>query len=735
MRARQLRSVRFVALALCLLAWSLAPGTASAAYPAAGDQGVVFSYQNASAGAVFLAGDFNGWNAADLALSKDSDGVWTVAVPLEPGTYEYKFVVDGNWLEDPDNPQTKSDPFGGSNSLITIADDGSVVAAGTTAPKTKPSGQTGGSGGLPDDVTLGRPVNVDGGILFTYDGANANSVYLAGSFNDWNAQALPLSLTDGNVWAVVTELPEGANTYKFVVDGNWFADPENPETEADPYGGVNSLVNVDAAGEVVEGAAAPADEKPMSNTALNAKIYIGGRYITRMEWAKNVLDDPRYRLQRPAQSVDLNFETTVSDLVSTYMRMRLDSDQNIIQNNVAAFLDEANLQITPDNFNLKAYWNQEVFTSDDLIHLAGDVDLPGTIGHDHLNLGKGTAGAVFNAEPFGVTFRSLFANTYNDDYYNDPDLYDNTGRDIMAVRLSRRFGSFEVGLPAVLNRSQIWMGFEELVGAASTGIPAFDEYLAESGDDSKRFETENHNYNVGLDLRYGLPDENLELGAEVIFVDDLERIVTGEDSGPNQVNGAIDVPFLERQSTRVCGQIKWEPSETSWLRLRHIYTDQTGATADQRHMELTYQDQSTANKNIYFEIQDSPALTDEQYTDLEGAWSRDDLDLKFWIYRKGWCRDYGINNQTVPRRHDAHAERPEPVLRLRLGQQGQEQRQVRPRRTGIRPDVRRPRRRRRADPQLRADRPLRARSEPHPGGHRRRAFHPLQRREPRCGHR
>ena len=43
---------------------------------------------------------FNGWNAADLALTQGADGVWSVTVKLDAGQYEYKFVVDGVWLED-----------------------------------------------------------------------------------------------------------------------------------------------------------------------------------------------------------------------------------------------------------------------------------------------------------------------------------------------------------------------------------------------------------------------------------------------------------------------------------------------------------------------------------------------------------------------------------------------------------------------------------------------------------
>ena len=129
--------------ALCLLliaalaagpgAGLVAPRNALAAAPRPQGGGVEFSYLAPQAGAVFLAGDFNGWNATALALSKGDDGLWAATVELEPGSYEYKFVVDGAWVTDPDNPQKKADPFGGSNSVVTLAADGSLAGSAPAA--------------------------------------------------------------------------------------------------------------------------------------------------------------------------------------------------------------------------------------------------------------------------------------------------------------------------------------------------------------------------------------------------------------------------------------------------------------------------------------------------------------------------------------------------------------------------------------------------------------------------
>ncbi|MEM1013936.1 MAG: hypothetical protein AAGI46_17160, partial [Planctomycetota bacterium] len=52
---------------------------------------------------VAIAGDFNGWNSgADVMLDLNSDNIWELTLPMSPGRYGYKFVVDGDrWLTDP----------------------------------------------------------------------------------------------------------------------------------------------------------------------------------------------------------------------------------------------------------------------------------------------------------------------------------------------------------------------------------------------------------------------------------------------------------------------------------------------------------------------------------------------------------------------------------------------------------------------------------------------------------
>jgi 1,4-alpha-glucan branching enzyme len=90
--------------------------------PKIGGDGVVFSFKAPEgAQAVYLAGEFNGWRPdLDLMNDDDGDGIWTLTYKLASGTYQYKFVADGSWYHDPNNPDTAPDGFGGNNSVLVV---------------------------------------------------------------------------------------------------------------------------------------------------------------------------------------------------------------------------------------------------------------------------------------------------------------------------------------------------------------------------------------------------------------------------------------------------------------------------------------------------------------------------------------------------------------------------------------------------------------------------------------
>jgi 1,4-alpha-glucan branching enzyme len=65
----------------------------------------------------FVAGDFTGW--APLAMRKRS-GVFGVTVSLPSGRYQYKFILDGLWVKDPDNSDWAASDMGTINSLAVV---------------------------------------------------------------------------------------------------------------------------------------------------------------------------------------------------------------------------------------------------------------------------------------------------------------------------------------------------------------------------------------------------------------------------------------------------------------------------------------------------------------------------------------------------------------------------------------------------------------------------------------
>ena len=69
---------------------------------------------------VFVAGSFNGWQASSMPLRKQIDGRWIVELTLDPGRHEYRFLVDGQWTDDPLSSAYVSNPFGGLNCVLVV---------------------------------------------------------------------------------------------------------------------------------------------------------------------------------------------------------------------------------------------------------------------------------------------------------------------------------------------------------------------------------------------------------------------------------------------------------------------------------------------------------------------------------------------------------------------------------------------------------------------------------------
>jgi 1,4-alpha-glucan branching enzyme len=80
-----------------------------------------FSITVPTAQSVQLVGDFTHWQERPVNLHKESDGVWRTTVKLEPGEHHYRFLVDGQWPDDPSAEQTSANPFGGIDAVLRVA--------------------------------------------------------------------------------------------------------------------------------------------------------------------------------------------------------------------------------------------------------------------------------------------------------------------------------------------------------------------------------------------------------------------------------------------------------------------------------------------------------------------------------------------------------------------------------------------------------------------------------------
>jgi hypothetical protein len=76
-----------------------------------------FSFPAPTARRVQLVGDFTQWQQAPIKMQKGADGIWRTTVVLEPGQHYYRFLVDGQWHDDPECPWREPNPFGTQNAV------------------------------------------------------------------------------------------------------------------------------------------------------------------------------------------------------------------------------------------------------------------------------------------------------------------------------------------------------------------------------------------------------------------------------------------------------------------------------------------------------------------------------------------------------------------------------------------------------------------------------------------
>lgn len=187
---------------------------------------VLFRYVDpaATAKSVKVNGNFNNW--VELPMTQVSAGVWELQAPLQPGEYNYGFLVDGNWTVDPLNRDRTVDEFGNPLSVV------NVVPYATAGP-----------------LINGKNVTFTYSS-FDYNGlleldANTTSVSLL-RVTDGALQEVPMQKQSNNTWAVTQTVEPGKYYYSFLVRDAVTGtvaekrnDPLNPSIETHSVTGIS----------------------------------------------------------------------------------------------------------------------------------------------------------------------------------------------------------------------------------------------------------------------------------------------------------------------------------------------------------------------------------------------------------------------------------------------------------------------------------------------------------------
>lgn len=95
--------------------------TKSATGGAANGNGCVcLELTHPTAKAVSIAGSFNDWHPTVTPMIALGEGRWRKEITLPPGRYEYRLLVDGQWVDDPAAKETAPNPFGGVNAVLNV---------------------------------------------------------------------------------------------------------------------------------------------------------------------------------------------------------------------------------------------------------------------------------------------------------------------------------------------------------------------------------------------------------------------------------------------------------------------------------------------------------------------------------------------------------------------------------------------------------------------------------------
>jgi len=87
---------------------------------------VHLEFHDKNARVVCIVGTFNEWNPKTTPMLSNGSGKWIKDLLLHPGIYEYQYVVDGRWVNDPQAVKSTPNPYGGRNSVLVVEKNHSV---------------------------------------------------------------------------------------------------------------------------------------------------------------------------------------------------------------------------------------------------------------------------------------------------------------------------------------------------------------------------------------------------------------------------------------------------------------------------------------------------------------------------------------------------------------------------------------------------------------------------------
>jgi len=194
---------------------------------------------------------------------------------------------------------------------------------------------------------------------------------------------------ENGIWGIMLNLDSGKHTYKFVVDGNWHYDQENPNVEDDGYGGSNSVIEIDKNGKLMSQSIKNSDG---NKSTFNPKIYFKGRYFANNIFLKNETD--RFMLDKPEHDLNFGINIKFNSDFEGYTVLNVNNNEEGSEMWKTHFnYKRTYLKLKADYFNMTAFDNFGLFTFDDPLHILGDIG--------------------YNAYDFGYDYSGIYAETSN----------------------------------------------------------------------------------------------------------------------------------------------------------------------------------------------------------------------------------------------------------------------------------------------------------------------------------